>query len=179
MKAILFQAVTEPRDPSSPVIEHTLYSVLLGNGHRAYFTSARHADQFNADAVRFLNRMLFRANLLLADAYPAWRMAWYYLDSQPTGDRSAMLAMGEAQEAMDRAIRKRGGSDYIHFAWKDVTLATKSMRSALLVLVDLYRTKGHGVERARLDLLLEQANAMLEQLTTWAEAPNATMIKRA
>lgn len=178
MKAIDFDAVTPPRDPASAVLEHQLYSVLLGNGIRAYFTSSRHADQFNADAVRFLNGALFRTNLLLADCFPAWRLAWYYMDRQPDGDRNAMLAMAEAQQAMDRAIRRRGGADYIHFAWKDVQHASSYVRDALLILVDLYRTKGHGVERARLELWLSQATGLLDELRTWCEAPNATTIKR-
>ena len=75
MKRIAFDAVIPPKDPRSPYTEHRLYSVYLGNKTWCYFNSTRHAEQFRAAAERFLNDAMFRANLVLVDVYPAWRMA--------------------------------------------------------------------------------------------------------
>ena len=183
MKRIVFNAVLPPKDTASPYIEHRLYSVYLGNKTWCYFSSTRHAEQFQAAAERFLNDAMFRANLVLVDVYPAWRMAWYYMDHIKADlDRSTMQAVRDAEAAMDRALKRRGGADYTLYAWKDVTTAVVQLRQVVLTMVDLYRTKGHGVDRNRLEVVLGTCNDLLDRMqhygTTHDDAPNAVAIKR-
>lgn len=181
MKRIQLDAVSPPRDPQSAVTAHTLHTVFLGNRHKLYFSSSRHAEQFNASATDFLNGSLFRASVLLADAYPLWRMAWWYLDKAPACDREAEQAIKAADELLNRALRKRGGTDYITYAWKDVRMCVAHVRDLCIALREFYRNKGHGVDRARLDVLIETANELHDRLATFgsvqSDAPNAVIVQ--
>ncbi len=183
MKTIQLPSAQPPVDANSPITEHRLYSVMLGNRTVCYFNSTRHAEQFRASAERFLNDVLFRSNLLLSEVYPAWRMAWHYLDSlKPSTERALTSSIRDAENTMDRALRRRGGPDYIHYAWKDVSVSLAHLRAVLLALVDIYRHKGHGVDRARWEVALRHCNELSDSLRLWGadytDAPNAAMIRR-
>lgn len=182
MKSVTINAVVPPADPTSPISEHRLYSVLLGNGNRCYFSCDRHASQFSAATREVLNDCLFAGNLVLAEVYRDWRMAWLYFDPNSKPGHEAGRCIKEAEAAFDRAMKPRGGADNIHYAWKDLTAGLGHLRQCLLVLIALYRNKGHGVDRKRLERVLAQLIPHIDQLATWgstiADAPNAVAIRR-
>jgi len=178
MKRLSPATVLPPVDPSSPVTEHTLYRVAVGNGAIAYFTSTRNADQFAAALNETLNACLLSCNVLLAEVYPTWRLAWPYLDD-PKRHAAAQLAITEAVTYMDRALQRRGGTDYVFYAWRDVTTAVAAVRDLVLQLRDLYATKGHGVDRFRMELFLQRANELHYKLKHYGskeDAPNAVLV---
>lgn len=182
MKSVLINAVVPPADPASPISEHRLYSVLLGNGNRCYFSCDRHASQFNSATTEVLNDCLFAGNMVLAEVYRDWRLAWLYYDPRSKPGQEAGRSIKEAEAALDKATKPRGGTDNIHYAWKDLTAALGHLRECLLVLIALYRNKGHGVDRKRLERVLAQLIPHIDQLATWgstlSDAPNAVAIRR-
>lgn len=106
MKSIEFDAVNPPRDPASAITEHTLYSVLLGNGHLCYFTSDRHAAQFSASIPQQLVQRLEDV-VLGADGEAH--------GPQPVLDRAGVVAhdvahhkVGVAQELVAKCLQRHG-----------------------------------------------------------------------
>lgn len=178
MKALQPAAILPPLDASSPVEVHQLYRVCIGNGAVCYFSSTRHAAQFAAALNTVANTALLECNVLLADVYPAWRLAWPYLDD-PERDVAASMAITDATKAMDRALKRRGGTDFVFHSWKDLQLAVAALRDLILLLRNLYQAKGHGVDRFRMELHLDRANALRERLRQYGsqdDAPNAVVV---
>lgn len=179
MKKIRFRSLNDPIDPRSAIVRDHFYNVALGNGAYLYFASSRHAEQFHACALEFLNGALFRANMLLADVYPLTRYAWHYLDKKT--DPAITELIHTATDRMDRSLRSRGGTDFVHHAWKDVRISVDAVREIALLLSAMYRGKGHGVERARMDLIVTSCNTLLDELQHYGkskeDAPNAKIIQ--
>lgn len=164
--------VRPPVNPASPVVQEQLYTVILGNHWRVHFTSDRHAQAFAAEAQRMLNAQLFTVNVLLCEAFTAYRMAWPCFAHERGPDkalRDADARAGEhvraAWDLIDKAITHTGGENGPFRAWQFVSGAAGHVRSLGLELADLYRRRCDGVQRMRMDLLVQQANAVLEQLS--------------
>lgn len=163
--------VRPPVNPASPVMAEQLYTVVLGNHWRVHFTSDRHAQAFAAEAQRMLNDQLFAVNVLLCEAFEAYRMAWPCFAHERGQDkalRDADARAGEhvrsAWDLLDKAITHTSGENGPFRAWQYVSGAAGHVRSVALELADLYRRRSDGVQRMRMDLLVQQANAVLELL---------------
>lgn len=187
MKRIELAPVRPPVDPASPILAEHLYTVILGNHWRAHFTSDRHAQAFAADAERMLNDQLGICNLLLADAFTAYRMAWPmflhnrrgsgHADRLRRSDAAARSFVLSAWDAMDKAITHTGGENGPFRAWRFVAQAADAIRSLGLELASLYRLRSDGVDRFRMDVMVSRANAVLETLRNYgSDVPTAVKV---
>ncbi|HMW96876.1 MAG TPA: hypothetical protein PL010_12205 [Flavobacteriales bacterium] len=186
MKRIELNAVRPPQDPDSPIIAEHWYTVILGNHHHVHFRSERHALAFAAEAERVINDQLFICNLLLSEAFAAYRMAWpLYAHNKPGGasndlrkaDAKAKAHVMLAWESMDKAITHTGGPNGTFFAWRFVLTCAEEVRALALDLAQLYRNKTWGIERARMDVLVQRANGVRDTLQhVGADAPNAVKV---
>jgi hypothetical protein len=173
MKRIELTPVRPPVNAASPIIAEQLYTVILGNHWRAHFTSDRLAQAFAAEAERMVNEQLFITNLLVIEAFAAYRLTWpMFMHNKPGGKAKELLACDAAArdhvkgawEAMDFAITHTHGENGPFRAWKYVADAAGHIRALALDLASLYRRKSDGVDRARMDVLVSRCNAVLETL---------------
>lgn len=175
MKRISIAPVRPPLDRTSPITRDHHYTVILGNHAAVQFTSDRHAKAFAAQVERMLNDQLFLVNLLLSEAYLAYRLAWPLLcdRSRITGkrfgeaDRVIRGHLRDAETALDRTITHTGGENGPFRAWQFVNAGAVAVSSIAVQLASLYREKSDGVDRARMDLLRHRADAVVAMLQTY------------
>lgn len=161
MKHVKVSTIAPPADPCSVLTAERLYSVTLGNHVVVRFASERHALAFQADASRFLSAMLQEANLLLIDAYTAYRLAWPYLTAKHANVGTELRT---AEHQLDRAAKGSTGPNAVFFAWKALGDALSGMRSMALALELVYRDKTIAVQRLQMQLLVKRVNAMHDRL---------------
>lgn len=149
-----------PEDPESVIKANTLYSVALGNGVVVRFPSKRQALAFQAEATRMLTGAMMTANLLLAEAFSAYRMAWPYFAAS---ESSLQVHVRDAEEALDRSCRTYGPNGS-HFRWRSVNASINSVRTLAIALAAMYAAKGHAVPKHQAELIIEKCNTMLQEL---------------
>lgn len=188
MKRIELAAVRPPVDPASPIIAEQLYTVILGNHWRAHFTSDRHAQAFAAEAERMLNEQLGMCNLLLCDAFTAYRLAWPmfmhnrrgpggHADQLRKSDAAARAFVQAAWDAMDKAITHTHGENGPFRAWRYVAQTAEAVRALGLELASLYRLRSDGVDRFRMDVMVQRATAVLDTLKHFgSDVPTAVKV---
>lgn len=170
MRKVKVNSLAAPVDAGSPVVRDTLYTVVLGNSIRVRFTSERRALEFQAETSRFLGDVLLRCNLLLSEAFVAWRMAWPYLDADSeqakrTGGDVIGSRVMDAVKAMDLATKRTGNADYVYHQWKHLASCAYAARDVAMALERLYALKTHAVPRHHMQQLTKQASAVLDELT--------------
>jgi len=186
MKRIELDAVRPPQDPHSPIIAEHWYTVILGNHHRVHFRSERFALAFAAEAERVINEQLFVCNLLLSEAFTAYRLAWpLYAHNKPGGNSKALRdadtkARGHIMDAwnyMDKAIHYTHGENGPFRAWQFVSGCADEIRALALDLSALYRNKTWGIDRGRMDELVRRANGVRDCLKyLGTDVPNAVKV---
>lgn len=162
-----------PPDLSSARTTRRMHQVYLGNGRRIYFNSAREARQFQADTNRMLNAQLHQLNYLLGQAFADYRAAWPLLldgGKAVLGDVETRLRgdLQDAEQALDRAVRRTTGPNGMHFAWKYLGEAAGSVGSLFRRLGELYTYKTQGVQRHQVAMRERQAEGIQDQLRDYA-----------
>jgi hypothetical protein len=170
MKRIRIDTAAPPQDANGPITERRLYTVNLGNGVKLYFTSERNALAFQAEAARYATDVLMSANLLLSEAFTAYRMAWPYF---APGDL-LQQHVRDAEQALDRAAQVNG-PNAVYFRWRSMATALASIRTMGLELVKVYVVKSHAVPRHQAQLLAERAGALIQELQTYGAGHDAAV----
>lgn len=159
MKRVKVDSLQPPADPHSAIVARTLYEVPLGNHVVVRFSSKRQALAWQADATRQLTDMLLSCNLMLVEAFTAYRMAWPYFDA---GDALQPLVR-DAEAALERAA-KVGGPNAIFHRWRALSEALRCMRQMAMELVKVYMVKSHAVPRHQCQVLAERCGELLTAL---------------
>jgi len=161
-------------DPDSAITERTMYTVHLGNHRQLFFSSNRHALAFQAEAARYASDVLMSANLLLAEAFTAYRMAWPYF---PPGD-NLQHHVRDAETSLDMAA-KVGGVNAVYFQWRNMTAALKSIHTMAIALVKVYMDKSHAVPRHQCQVLAERAGELITALQVYGADHDAAVSSKA
>lgn len=170
MKRVRIDTAAPPQDPDGDLTERTMYTVQLGNGVRLYFSSQRNALAFQAEASRYATELMLSVNLLLSEAFVAYRMAWPYF---PPGD-GLQGYVRDAEAALDRAA-KVNGPNAVYFRWQALSAALGSIRFMALELVKVYMVKSHAVPRHQAQLLAERAGLLVNELATYGTDHDAAV----
>lgn len=175
MKRVKVPAPVPPVDPGSSIRAQQLYTVLLGNHAVVHFASSRDARAFQAEASRFVSGVLFQCNLLLVDAFTAYRLAWPYMDHRrPSAktlrrvDATCAEHLRDAERALDRAAG-HNGPNAVFFCWKDLDAVLASIRAVALELAKMYRAKSQAVARGQMDVLVQRCNALRQALVDYGQ----------
>lgn len=167
MKRVKVSTVAPPVSATSVMTAERLYTVTLGNHRVVRFTSERHALAFQADATRYLTDTMMSANLLLADAFVAYRYAWPYLDRTATGpkaDASCAELVSMAERALDLASNDSASPNAVYFKWKHLGEALGAIRGMALRLEVMYLAKSQGVQRHAMQVLARRATELADAL---------------
>lgn len=171
MKRSKVNGLKEPIDPGSAVKLMQYYTVNLGNHVAVYFTSERHALAFQAEATRWITDVVHECNLLLADAYHAYRLAWPLLAN---GDHQLRDLFRQAEDALDVATNERNGPNMTFWRWDNVRTALRCLRDMALQLHALYTQRTHAVPRLQMAVLLRRCNELAEQVRNYGtEVPTS------
>ena len=161
MKRVKVSTVAAPIDPGSVLTAERLYTVTLGNHVVVRFASERHALAFQADTTRYLSDVLAQVNLMLMDAYAAYRMAWPYFKP---GDTKVSRSMRIAEEALDRAALGSETQNAVFFQWKALNEALSQVRTVAMTLEHMYRAKRIGVQRTQMAVMLRRVTELTDAL---------------
>jgi hypothetical protein len=167
MKRLKVDTARAPAEPESPIVERTMYQVPLGNHVVLNFSSKRQALAWQAEATRQLTDMLMSCNLMLAEAFTAYRMAWPYFGP---GD-GLQRHVRDAEAAMDKATNVNG-PNAIYMRWRAMDDALANIRAMALALAKMYADKSHAVPRHQCQVLAERCSDMrtaLQQFGTDAD----------
>jgi len=173
MKSIQLNGVRPPVDPASAMLQHHLYSVHLGNRITVMFTSERAALAFQAETDRWLSAHLVDCNFLLVDAFSSYRAAWCLFDMVPkalaTIEHRTRECVQTAWTGMDMAITKGKGPNGWVLAWNHLFAAVDAVRTLALMLRDLFRSRNHPVDRARMEHLVKRCDLVLNEMRHWGD----------
>lgn len=181
MKKLELNGVRPPIDPGSPILQQRFYTVHLGNRRTVMFTSERAALAFQAQTDRWISSHLNNCNFMLADAFSAYRSAWFLLDQTKVAkaEDKAREYIESAWRGMDMALVKCSGPSGWVFGWSYLAGAVGAVRSLALLLRDLHRSRNNPVERARMELLIERSQLVLEQMQHYGETvKGATSVRQ-
>lgn len=166
MKSVKLNTLQAPANPAGAVTADRLYSVSLGNSVVVRFSSRRVAAAFQAEASRWLKDQLMTANLMLIEAFTAYRMAWMVL---PEGAKvphfDAMLASAGA--LLERCGKDSHVPDAVYRRWKALRDAIGELRAVALGLRDFHGTRSDAVAWHQLDLLARRCGAMVDELRNY------------
>lgn len=109
---------------------------------------------------------MLETNLLLADAFVAYRAAWPYLDDKSAATWSQIK---EAAEALDRASLQRFTPNAAYIQWKALRLCLSELRSMAIDLERLYVSKTYRVPRHQMHILLRRCNELLDRLANYGQ----------
>jgi len=166
MKSVKVRYVDRPRDPASAITVERLYTVQLGNSVMVRFSSRRNAEAFRAQATEFVTQVMHEANLLLAEAYTAYRMAWP-LFSSPKHEAMAVLVR-DAEAGLDFAGNDRGGPDAIMHQWRRLAGALDHIREFAMSVERLYaKNRSHPMARMQADVLARRCAELLGALRAY------------
>jgi hypothetical protein len=165
MKRVKVDTVAPPANPDGAMTEQRLYTVSLGNHVVVHFASKRQALAFQADATRFLTDTLMSANLLLADAFTAYRLAWPYFTAN---DTTLQVHVRDAEHALDRAART-SGQNAVFFRWRSLHDALASIRTMAIALEAMYAQKSHGVAKHQATVIVARCNQLSDALKHYGE----------
>lgn len=162
-----------------------MYQVALGNHRVLYFASTRHALQCQADASRFLSDQVAEVNLLLCDAFVAYRMAWPYLGGAGTAkaiqeaDQRAAACVRDAELALGRAVADAQGPNAVFHQWRAIERAAIAVRDVATTLEGFYVTKTMGAQRVQLAILARRADAVVKALAEYGADVDTAKASRA
>lgn len=159
MKRLKVDTLLPPADPQSPIVERTMYQVPLGNHVVLHFSSRRQAMAWQAEATRQLTDLMMSCNLMLAEVFTAYRLAWPYF---PPGD-TLVQHVRAAEEALDRAAKVNGPNAIFH-RWRGLNDALHAMRTMAMELVKVYTAKSHAVPRHQCQVLAERCGQLVSTL---------------
>lgn len=151
MRAIQVRGLIAPQAGS--VLERHRHHVLyLGNGRTLRFNSLREARQHQADVNRFLNEQLHELNYLLGRAHVDYRTAWplFFADGHqlmPGVERRVREGLQVVAVALDNSVNRNSSPNGMHFAWKFLTDAARTLADVFTALGEVYRYKTQGVLR--------------------------------
>lgn len=163
MKRAKVSTLAPPANPQSAITAETLYTVSLGNSVVVRFRSHRHAKAFQAEATRWLSAQMMSANLLLIEAFAAYRMAWPYLPAAAQSEALGDLVL-EAHRSLDHTALESAVADAVFRRWKALNNALNAIRELAICLRNLYRERTEGVQRHQMEVMLERCNAMIQAL---------------
>jgi hypothetical protein len=160
MKRVKVDTAAAPLEPDGPVLERRMYTVTLGNHRQLHFASKRQALAFQADATRYLTDTLMTGNLLLAEAFTAYRMAWPYFSAN---DTTLMRQVRDAEDALDRAARVNS-PNAVYFRWRALGTALDSIWHMANELVKVYSEKSQAVPKHQAAVLATRCRELAEEL---------------
>lgn len=155
MKRLKVDTARAPADPDSAIVQRTQYEVVLGNHVVVRFSSKRQALAWQAEATRQLTDLLMSCNLMLAEVFTAYRMAWPYFDAGDTLQHHVR----DAEASLDKAAKVNGPNAIFH-RWRGLNDALDSMRTMALELVKVYVAKSHAVPRHQCQVLAERCTEL-------------------
>ena len=164
MKRSKVDGLEPPIDPGSAVKLMQYYTVNLGNHVAVYFTSERQALAFQAEATRWITDVVHESNLLLADAYQAYRLAWPLLSH---GDHRLRDLFRQAEDALDVATNDRRGGNMTYWRWDNVRTALRCLRDMALQLHALYTQRTHAVPKLQMAVMLRRCNELAEAVRNY------------
>lgn len=160
MKRVKVNSTMPPADRHSVFTTERLYTVALGNHVVVRFSSERDALAFQATTSRWLSDVMMELNILLADAYSAYRLAWPLL---PAKEEYSKL-FRDAEESLDRATMDKMGPNAVFLHWKALQRCVGDLRQLAIGLEKLYVQKTYAVPRAQMNVLIKRCNALAEAL---------------
>lgn len=181
MKRVQLRTLAPPI-PDSHVERQRLYTVTLGNGRQVHFSSDRTARAFQAETGRWLSGMMLECNVLLADAYTAWRNAWPVLHAtnaeskwaKDAGDTCTTLVR-DAEKHLDRC-HAHTGPNAAHHTWADLRGVAECLRTVGLRLATVHRKRSQYGEAARMGKLVRDCNALAEALRDYGTDGHAGVL---
>lgn len=165
MKRVKVDTAAPPSDPNGVITSRRMYTVNLGNSRVLHFPSKRQALAYQADATRFLTDTMLSANLLLAEAFTAYRMAWPYFSANDTTLAQMVRA---AEDGLDRAARVNG-PNAVYFRWRSLAIALDNVWQIANELVKLYAAKSHAVPKHQAITLATRSRELAEELKQYGK----------
>lgn len=163
MKRVKVNTAAPPVDATSVITVHRMYTVALGNHVVVRFTSRREALAFQAEATRFATGCVQELNLLLADTYLSYRLAWPILSHKVNLGR----ILRDAEEALDGAVLPRSTQNAVYLQWRAMDRCCASLRAIAIHLLELYVMKTYAVPRVQMEVLLRRCNELSEALRSY------------
>lgn len=144
--------VVPPVDPRSMIDRERLWSVVLGNHVVTYFRSRRLALAFEARTSRRLSSAMMAANLMMIEAFTAWRYAWPMFQGSRalrSADERCRQVLPDAERMLSRAVADTYGPNAAFFKWGALVKCLQYLESVAGELADLFATRDHAVHRAQ------------------------------
>jgi hypothetical protein len=139
--------------------EQNTWGLLLGNGVKRTFPSAREAKAALAAINRDLSLSLALLNEAYIEAFTWWRREWYNLGAGPSqvvNERNIRDALAVADHALNYAADRCGSTNGNHFTFKHLFSALDHLKEAASLLSQAQKNRGNYAAGGAIGVLISR-----------------------